>query len=1013
MANANLIGHLGANSLQLLQPEPSCCFLSSFHVAKTPHSAKTCATFSGVALRRIFSGGISHYIHRVDFVMNDHGHILNRHCKWPLMAFAVFAIALISGCANLRLPRIDPSGNSIFLPAPNSTGLIRSGQTNGNSFGSGQSFNQAAPIGLPQIGQPMPSGGFAGNNFATVPATNSPAVAAQNLAPTLPTANTPNRNPYRNASGPAFTQPPVPPPCDGSDRTSRRKHLIPDPNRKLSPGQAGEMMMTPSRIVAPVGSEVVVLAGICGGDGFLVKNQPLEWMLSNDSVGEFIEIGGMHHSTFNKLIPPSSKKINGQYAWGRTGLKPQIISRGTPTPLDDIELRTGQTFVSVSSASPGTSYVTGVAPKAEGWDRRKATTVIHWVDGNWSIPTPTRATAGTVTPLTTVISGSEGRGLSNWPVRYTIVGGAPAEFAPAGSSTAEVKSDTNGQATVQIRQPAGQFEPGQTQVRVDVVRPPVYGQPELIVESGITTVDWNAPALTIRAIGPRATEQGTPFNYRIEVSNPGDQVARNVVVRTKDLDDSIEFISSNPKPTEYGRQYEWRIGDVAPGANPQIVDMQLKSEKLGNVGLCFEVASNEDRLQTEACAQTEIVQPCINLVIDGPSTVRVGDQVNFLMRVENRCDQPLENIEMTINYDPGLVRPGKSNPAKVRFDDNGVLQVNQSETFPFVAIAQGTGQQCLNVTITADGVRPERQTACVTVGPADGTPISGSPFPGNSSDALSLKVSGGDPFTSTGADGSTETLSKVTVEVNNRGTQPIENATLFARASDALEAVSMTESLRANLRQSQDGNELIVGLPTINPGQPMIVEFGYASNRNDPEANVIVSLESPQTRSANQRIGVSTVPRNGPADDTIRNPDFRNGSGIGIPNDPAVGSSDVSNQDVANIDAEFARRTATPGETIDYSFSVTNNTNQTLDNVDISFLVPNSLSLENVRSAENYRLQSPDRLQTIVRLQPRQRLDFVAEVKTGNIRGPATLEVKMQSGQTPLSITARDQIVIN
>ena len=131
------------------------------------------------------------------------------------------------------------------------------------------------------------------------------------------------------------------------------------------------------------------------------------------------------------------------------------------------------TFVSVSSVSPGTTYVTGVAPKAEGWDRRKASTIIHWVDGTWAIPTPVQATAGTVTALTTVISDTEGRGLKDWPVRYSIVGGAAAEFAPAGSQTAESKSNTDGQATVQIRQPAGQFEPGKTQVRVDVVRPPL------------------------------------------------------------------------------------------------------------------------------------------------------------------------------------------------------------------------------------------------------------------------------------------------------------------------------------------------------------------------------------------------------------------------------------------------------------------------------------------------------------------------------------------------------------
>ena len=85
----------------------------------------------------------------------------------------------------------------------------------------------------------------------------------------------------------------------------------------------------------------------------------------------------MNHSAFNRMVPPSARKFDGSYAWGRTGLKKVLLSRGTPTPVDDIELAEGQTFVSVSSASPGTSYITGVAPKAEGWieeDHRRSFT---------------------------------------------------------------------------------------------------------------------------------------------------------------------------------------------------------------------------------------------------------------------------------------------------------------------------------------------------------------------------------------------------------------------------------------------------------------------------------------------------------------------------------------------------------------------------------------------------------------------------------------------------------------
>ena len=193
---------------------------------------------------------------------------------------------------------------------------------------------------------------------------------------------------------------------------------------------------------------------------------------------------------------------------------------------------------------------------------------------------------------------TDGKGVKDWKIKYTIVGGAPAEFAPAGSNTALATTDEQGRGIAQIRQPAGRFEPGVTQVRVDIVRPGFGNEPELVVESGLTTVTWSAPALTIRAVGPKAADQDQPFNYRVAVTNPGDQVARGVVVRTKDLDDSLEYISSTPKPVEFGRQLEWTLGDIAPGSPPQIIDVQLKSNRRGNAGLCFEVASDSDRLRT-------------------------------------------------------------------------------------------------------------------------------------------------------------------------------------------------------------------------------------------------------------------------------------------------------------------------------------------------------------------------------------------------------------------------------
>ena len=493
----------------------------------------------------------------------------------------------LSGCARLQLPAIDPSGNRLFIPGQ-STQLLTPGSANPG---------QSGLLGINPLG------------WAQSPQSILPPLGN---GPQLPTT-------------PAFQAPPGAPACNTPGVTgNQRSCFIPKAVLPKARGRQGEIIMTPSRIVAPVGSEVVVLAGICGGDGYFVKNQPLEWMLSNDSVGQLVEVGGTENHLINKFKKASARKFDGQYAWGRTGSQPLVVDRGTPTPADDIHMLSGQTFVSVSSASPGTSYVTGVAPKAEAWDKRRSSTIIHWVDAVWAIPAPSQATAGTVYPLTTVVTRStSGSGVKGYQVKYTIVGGAPAEFAPTGSQEAIVDTGDDGRATVQLRQQAGQFDPGTTQVRVDVVQPSLFGQPELVVESGVTSVTWSSPALTIRAIGPKSAGVNEAFNYRIEVSNPGDQIARDVVVRTDNIGDNVEYISSTPKPNEYGRTYEWRLGELYLGLR-----RRLSICRRNRIVAVRRISVSMSRVKPIPCKPKPVLRPKLKLpVLDWRSKVRMRESL--------------------------------------------------------------------------------------------------------------------------------------------------------------------------------------------------------------------------------------------------------------------------------------------------------------------------------------------------------------------------------------------------
>ena len=118
-------------------------------------------------------------------------------------------------------------------------------------------------------------------------------------------------------------------------------------------------------------------------------------------------------------------------------------------------------------------------------------------------------------------------------------------------------------------------------------------------------------------------------------------------------------------------------------------------------------------------------------------------------------------------------------------------------------------------------------------------------------------------------------------------------------------------------------------------------------------------------------------------------------------------------RDPLTVDARFGNQQVARGGKLQFPFSVTNNLNTPVTKVDIDLLVPNSLTALRLASEEGYRLLPGNRLPRINEIGPGQTLNFVAEIEAGNLPGPATLEVKVQSDQTPVPITAADTVRVN
>ena len=81
-----------------------------------------------------------------------------------------------------------------------------------------------------------------------------------------------------------FAAPPAPADCYPPD-----ERYYEEPMGQL-PWDDVAVDLTPRETVAPVGSEVVLVAGVCGADGYLRTNRRLEWSLSPGGVGHFVAV---------------------------------------------------------------------------------------------------------------------------------------------------------------------------------------------------------------------------------------------------------------------------------------------------------------------------------------------------------------------------------------------------------------------------------------------------------------------------------------------------------------------------------------------------------------------------------------------------------------------------------------------------------------------------------------------------------------------------------------------------
>ncbi|MHB8865213.1 MAG: DUF7507 domain-containing protein [Pirellulaceae bacterium] len=563
--------------------------------------------------------------------------------RWGLVA----GILLASGCQHFQIPAFDPTGERIFSPSD-----------------------------------------------------------TMQLAPPTDTRCNPSVGLFPK---PAWEQALTPPPCPEALPVAPPGASVPGTSRPaVQPGPVqrgipGKLMLSPTRLIAPVGSEVVLTGGLCGSDGFLVTGQKIEWNLSQDSAGQIVDYSdrGSYWT--------ASKKLSADYAITTTSCRSEVVTRGTPSVTDDVVQQKGQCWISLTSANEGSSYVTAVAPGGATWPQRRQTATIYWIDCQWAFPNPVAVPAGQPHTLSTHLTRTATNApVAGWTVRYEILDGS-AVFPPGNTTSIEVRTDEGGMGTT-VLQPATNLA-GVTQVRIEVIRPadPDSDAPRTKMGEGYTSITWSAPGLAMRASGPPTAAVDATLVYRVEVQNPGDIVTRGVTLSDV-LPPNLQFLSSNPPAQIFGDRAQWQLGDLTPKST-QVVEINVRATAGGAVRYVFKAASAEG-LQTEAAVDTQIAQPALRLNVDGPPTATVGQRIQFRIEVTNTGNLAVENVTVTDRFDASLEHAeGLPNPIQKVI---GRLEPGQTEQFAVGFLVRRAGQICHILEITSAGGQYAQQQVCLT-----------------------------------------------------------------------------------------------------------------------------------------------------------------------------------------------------------------------------------------------------------------------------------------------------------
>ncbi len=844
---------------------------------------------------------------------------------------AIVLLLAAVGCAQVRLPAIDPSGQRIF-----SGGSTTLAGPDCPLFTRPAAATMAPPVALgPAVKPPCNPPVVAVQPIVAVPIVAVPVVAV----PVAP-----------------IQQPPCGP---------------------QSCPTGPQLKVCPAQLVAPVGSEVIVTAGLCGPSGYFVTRQPLEWMLAPDGVGQIVQVGKETSNSFASYFRGTPHKVAPNYVRAHTSTTSQVITRGTPSRMDDVALEKGQSWISVTSPTEGTTSITVWAPAEGNWEKRRQTATILWVDAKWRYPAPAivRSGAGGRHILTTKVTRGNGAPIQDFIVQYEVLEGPEAGFGAAGQRTFNAPHTGGGNYSAELLSKSGQS--GVTTVAVRIFRPAQGNFPEMLVGQGLTSITWSSPGLHVQAVGPEVVPLSGTVNYQVKVYNSGDVAARDVKLSFTPPS-GVTFLNATPSPGTFGQMLQWRLGDLQPGT-ATVIDVNCRASMAADIRAKFRAESAE-KLVSESNVNTKVFASALSVKSTSAARVDVGQEVQFKVEVTNTGRTPLANVTITDTFDPGLTHTaGEVSPIVKSLD---TLAPNETKRFAVTFRVDQPGKLCHRLDVQADGGHSAATTGCV-----EGVAAAAVAMP-----KVSVLVSGLRRV-------EVGKKALVRIEIKNGSTVPLTNLRLAASFSGSLAAI------QASGGAPLDAEGLSWLIPRLIPGEAVVKEIEFEGAAVDAKAVVKARLTSDQAAAQSSEAIINVA---APAITPPRNP----GAGL-----PGAGVEPPANAGNLKVNVAALNEPIGVGMQVTYRIELENQSKQADDDVAITLILPEGLKFKSLSPGDKYPVDSSSlgkyEIRPVRTIRASEKLTPLELKATGEKVGAYKVQVEVRSKRNPKAIVTEVTTRVN